>query len=637
MSGQAGCYYFDHRPIDRELIGVFDHDLMRHGPDGGSHYSQPGLFMVHRACHFDYLSELEAQPYVSVDGLVITFDGRLDNRNDLLTWLRDTLVGETTDVALIAAAYQRWGEQGFARLIGDWSLSLWDQRTETVLLASDYCGVRPLYYRVQDGTGICWSSSLQSLVDRADSAEVLDESWIAALLTARPKFERTVYRHIRAVPPAHVVRASREGLSVSRFWSLAPQNKILYQDERLYEEHLLHHFREAVAVRLRSNRPVSCDLSGGLDSSSVACMAHELVRSGTVQARRVIGFTELDHCSEDERFARIVKERLGIEHICCDMQSTWSLDPAQITPAPGTRRRRLRAKLLLGHGIRINLTGVPGDLIMGSVLDDCGQVADSLYGWRFGHFLAGAYLWSRALRIPIYQVFLRGVVPLLPPDRQRLAWKRQSIRQGLYANVEQRRSCFTAKVLRQLDESWTGDLEPCRWHEAVPSVRQFLAELEFQNLSRCLETSVDLGPIQDSHPYSHRPLVEYISAIPRNKLCGPGERRRLMRRAFADLLPPEIANRKAKAHMGYQHYIEAQELLQRLPASAVDWEVVKRGWVDSTVLSETLGRIARGTLHDWSEITKILTLETWFGSREAKNSLAAYEAASSNSSLTVNN
>jgi hypothetical protein len=97
-----------------------------------------------------------------------------------------------------------------------------------------------------------------------------------------------------------------------------------------------------------------------------------------------------------------------------------------------------------------------------------------------------------------------------------------------------------------------------------------------------------------------------------------------MRRAFVGLLPPEIANRKTKALMGYQHYVEAQELLRGLPLDAIDWEVAKRGWVESTALAETMSRIARGTLHEWSEITKILTLETWLSSREARKRVPAY-------------
>jgi asparagine synthase (glutamine-hydrolysing) len=618
MSGQAGCYYFDHRPIDKGLAEQFDHDLMHYGPDGGSHYSGAGLLMVHRACHFDALSELETQPYVSVDGLVHTFDGRLDNRSDLLIWLRDTLMGETSDVALAAAAYRQWGEQGFARLIGDWSLSLWDQRAEALLLASDYCGVRPLYYSTKDGVGASWSSSLRSVVEWTDSADDLDEYWIAALLTSRPRFDRTVYRRIRAVPPAHIVKICRERCSIFRFWSPALQNRIRYQDERLYEEHLLHNFREAVAVRLRSNRPVSCDLTGGLDSSSVTCMAHELMESGAVQSKRLIAFTELDHCSEDERYARVVQQRLGIEHLYCNMQSTWSIDSSQIAPANATQRMRLRTKLLLGEGVRVNLTGALGDLIMGNDLDDCGQIADALHCLRLGQFIAEAYRWSRALRIPIYQVLSRGLVPLLRPDHQRRLWRAQSgSRDDPYAHTERLRSCFTRRVRSQVDESWAGGLELCRWYEAVPSVRRFSALVEFLTLSRDLETPVDWEPIQNSHAYMHRPLVEYISAIPRDKLCGPGERRRLMRSAFGSLLPVEITNRKSKALMDYQIHIEAQELLQRLPKEAVDWEVVKRGWVDSTVLSETMSRIATRTLHEWSEITRILTLETWLGSRSA--------------------
>lgn len=637
MSGQAGCYYFDRRPIDKQLVGIFDHDLVRHGPDGGAHYSAPGLLMLHRACHFDSLSELEKQPYCNLHGLVITFDGRLDNRADLLIWLRDTVSGEITDVALAAAAYTRWGEQGFARLIGDWSLSLWDQNNQALVLASDYCGVRPLYYRVHDGVGIYWSSSLQTLIHWPNSAEDLDESWIAAHLTARPRFDRTIYRSIRTVPPAHSMRVSAERSTVTRFWSPALRNTIRYEDDRLYEEELLGHFREAVAVRLRSNRPVSCDLTGGLDSSSVTCMAHELTDSGTVQARRIVAFTEVDHSSEDALYARLVQRRLGVRHVCCDMQSVWSFDPGQVTPSSSIPRIRLRATLLLEEGVRVNLTGIPGDLIMGNELDDCGQIADAIYNWRFAQFLIGAYRWSRALRIPIYQVIRKGLVPFLRPERQRMAWKKQSFAQGnLYAHAERRRSCFTSKVLGQLDDGWASDLDLCRWYDASPGTRKFLAMLEFQNLSRNLETPGDLQPINNSHPYTHRPLVEYMRAIPRDRLCGPGERRRLMRRAFADLLPHEVAKRKTKALMGYQYYTEAQELIQRLPADASDWEVSKRGWVEAPVLSETLSRIARGTLHEWSEITKVLTLETWCRPRGTGTPTPSYRTASSNTNVTAN-
>lgn len=619
MSGQMGCYYFDHRVIDRSLAVSFDSDLREYGPDRGSYYFSPGLVMAHRACQFDDLSASEAQPYVLSTNIAITFDGRLDNRSCLITWLRDTLSGDLSDVALAGAAYERWGEDGFARLVGDWSLCLWDGNSKTLLLASDYCGVRPLYYSILEQEGVYWSSSLRSLVDRTDSAQDLDESWIAAFLTARPKFDHTVYRRIRSVPPAHCFKVSGVKCSIRRFWSPGLRNRIRYQRETEYEEHLQHHFREAVAVRLRTNRPVSCELSGGLDSSLVACVAHELLEAGTVQVPRLIAFTELDHHSDDERYAREVQALLGIEHICCDMGPFWSLGPGQVTPCSSMARTQLKATLLLEQGVRVNLTGVTGDLAMGNEIDDSCQIADEFGAGHLGEGLASAYRWSRALRVPIYDVVARALVPFLTPERQIKAWRRASLRQAnLYAHTEHRLSCLASCVSARVSESWSGGAELCRWRDALPSLRKFIAMLEFQNLGRRLETRADLLPVTDSHPYAHRPLIEYLCAIPREVLCRPGQRRYLMRKTFARLLPAGVASRKNKALMGYQHYIEARQLIQRLPREANEWEVVARGWVDPAPLSDALSQVTRGTLHEWSEITKILMLETWFVSQRTK-------------------
>src|SRR5258708_39201983 len=82
---------------------------------------------------------------------VLFWDGRLDNRGDLLLLLADSLRGETSNAALARAAYERWGTEGFVRLIGDWSVVIHDHVNRAIVLASDFAGVRPLYYCVQPG------------------------------------------------------------------------------------------------------------------------------------------------------------------------------------------------------------------------------------------------------------------------------------------------------------------------------------------------------------------------------------------------------------------------------------------------------------------------------------------------------
>src|SRR5258706_13629898 len=111
---------------------------------------------------------------------VLHWDGRLDNRTDLLLLLADSLRDDTSNAAIALAAYERWGTNGFVHLLGDWSVVIRDHANRAIVLASDFAGVRPLYYSLQRGDAF-WSSRLQSVRDATGTSE-LDEQCIGAVL-----------------------------------------------------------------------------------------------------------------------------------------------------------------------------------------------------------------------------------------------------------------------------------------------------------------------------------------------------------------------------------------------------------------------------------------------------------------------
>jgi len=102
---------------------------------------------------------------------VLHWDGRLDNREELLLSLRDWLRGETSNAAIARASYERWGTNGLVHVIGDWSLVVRDHAHHTTILASDFAGVRPLYYYVRHGE-VQWSNRLQSLVEATSISDL---------------------------------------------------------------------------------------------------------------------------------------------------------------------------------------------------------------------------------------------------------------------------------------------------------------------------------------------------------------------------------------------------------------------------------------------------------------------------------
>src|SRR5262249_474137 len=154
-------------------------------------------------------------------GLTIAFDGRLDNRDDLLLRF-GRATSETPDAALALAAFEHDGVGGLHGLIGDWSLVICDAPRRMVYLARDFMGGRPLYYCV-DSTGVRWSSSVAGLASRVCRVDHLDEAFVARFMALRFSTEVTPYKGIRAVPTATCLRFSSDGIETrERFWGIKP-------------------------------------------------------------------------------------------------------------------------------------------------------------------------------------------------------------------------------------------------------------------------------------------------------------------------------------------------------------------------------------------------------------------------------
>src|SRR6266478_9029400 len=125
MSVQFGKWNFEGQAPAREYIEKVSATLAPYGPDSNESYSNGGVKILYRAFHTTKESHREVQPHVSPSGAVITWDGRLDNRAELISGLRDVLAFDSTDIAIVAAAYEKWGADCFAKLVGDWALSIW--------------------------------------------------------------------------------------------------------------------------------------------------------------------------------------------------------------------------------------------------------------------------------------------------------------------------------------------------------------------------------------------------------------------------------------------------------------------------------------------------------------------------------
>jgi asparagine synthase (glutamine-hydrolysing) len=190
MSVQFGRWNFEGPPPGPDYIKKVGATLAPYGPDSNESYSANGVRILYCAFHTTKESHREKQPHVSSSGAVITWDGRLDNRADLISELRDSLTNNSTDVAIFAAAYEKWGANCLGKLIGDWALSIWNPRDRSVLLAKDPIGTKHLYYSFDDKQ-LAWSTILDPLVRLAGKTFALNEELSISIPTKRARSSAT--------------------------------------------------------------------------------------------------------------------------------------------------------------------------------------------------------------------------------------------------------------------------------------------------------------------------------------------------------------------------------------------------------------------------------------------------------------
>lgn len=535
---------------------------------------------------------------------VLHWDGRLDNRTDLLLRLKDSLRGETSNAALALATYERWGNDGFIHLIGDWSVVIRDHANRTVVLASDFAGVRPLYYCVRAGR-VLWSSCLQSLVDATGISE-LDEQYAHAFLLFGGCPNRTPYKGIYSVPAGHAVCVRGGETKFHRFWSLPIGNQIRYRDERRYAEQLRALFQEAVSVRLQNGSPVLAELSGGLDSSSVVSVANHLIRSGSVRATQLASVSYVWRNSLDEPFIREMESFCAIEGFHISTSEVPLVSEAQVGQAMPEVLHPLRAAtaIVAGElGATTFLTGQNGDLTMGNWFDDSLQVAASLRRLHFGRAWMEAIAWSKVLCRPVYSILGGALRAALPPSLAPAA---------LYTALDGSHAPKSAEtsLLPGLQEEGPKSFFSNEWMQAPPERRKYFHALSTTLELRMLQAPWPLQHLDYTHPFAHRPLVEFLMAVPAHVLCRPGEPRKLMRSALSDLWPAKLRTRRSKGLFNTP-WQEALRPLAHLLLQSGRLHLVERGFLDRTSVLSRLQRLSAGLDCNLSQLRQIMLLELW--------------------------
>src|SRR5581483_7643171 len=497
----------------------------------------------------------------------------------------------------------------FAQLIGDWALAIWDSSARTLTLAKDPIGFRHLYYSFDDNQ-VTWSTILDPLVLFAAKTFALCEEYIAGYFSSFPAAHLTPYIGIHSVPPSSSVVLRPGKRIITKYWDFDPSKRIRYRTDAEYEEHFRVAFGEAVRRRLRSDSPILAELSGGMDSSSIVCMADTIISREEAETPRLdtLSFYDDTEPNWNERpYFTKVEEKRGRTgtHVDIGLQATTASDDFQQFAASPTSGARPSGpwieylKCLSTNGNRIVLSGIGGDEVTGGVPTPNPELEDLIAGLRLGDLARQLKAWALHKRKPWFHLLFdaaRGFVPLalvgLPKHKRPVPWLHPAF-------VKRNRAALR------------GYQNHLQLFGPLPSFQENLSTLA--SLQRQLaSTGCFLEPRHHKfYPYLDRSLLEFLYAVPREQIVRPGQRRSLMRRALVSIVPDELLNRRRKAFIVRKPMLSFSERFPTLMQTSGGLQCAALGVVDPNRFAEAMEDVRHGREVRLVPIARIFALESW--------------------------
>jgi len=561
MCGICGLWYRGGRAVDPAMLRGMNAMLAHRGPDGDKVLTDGNIGFGHRRLSIIDLSRQGDQPMVSHDRRFwLAFNGEMHNYVELRSELkrRGCVFRSDSDTEVVLHAFANWGHECFERFNGMWGIAIWDCRNRELTLSRDRFGIKPLCYSVL-GDRIAFASEPKAILHAFPAEQVANAEEIGLFLRdVNPnRNEKTFYRNIFHVLPGTLVTFRESGAGRrTKYWRFEPGREEPRADA---EEELRHLLTDSVRLRLRSDVPIACMLSGGLDSTSVTRLAAPL-RSEPVPC------FSLKY--DEKRF-----DESGYSAMAADDPAAYRLHWVKPTPADMLDKIR---RITWHHDAPSPIRGRYGQW---AVMEQLGQHCKvSMSGVGADELLAGyarfmmPYLLDRLRQGKIRSAspakFLREALDLcatssarpwlalagLPvyPLGRKFWLGRFQPRRFVHPDLLQKHPGFDPAGLF---ETWLrSDVErPYRSHLN----NALWLDFRYSGLPETLhlEDVISMAfSVESRPPFLDHRLVEFCFSLPFQEKIRDGWTKSLLRRSMGDVLPPEIRWRRNKMGFPVPYY-----------------------------------------------------------------------------------
>ena len=621
MSAITGIFYRDGRKVDPELIKKMNNKLSHRGADGSAVWCEGPVAMGHQMLWTTPESLHEKLPFEDEEsGLVITADARIDNRDELSKELDIEDKEEVSDSYFILKSYEKWGEDCPDKLLGDFAFAIWDKNEEKLFCARDHMGVKPFYYYLDDEMFV-FGTEIKALFCVPGVPRELNERKVALFLMINTQDKlSTFYDAILNIIPAHSLTISQIKCKIRKYWELNPDYQITLDSDEEYIIMFREIFKKAVKCRLRSAFPIGFELSGGLDSSSIVCMAKKILDENK-NFRSILNtysyiFDDFPQVDERNYIEKITdNNRIKPHYLLGDKISLleeietilWYQEQPFFTPNIAIIWNLY--KKMKKDNIRILLGGNGGDEIIShgkyylkelavtfkwkELINEINELSKHSNKSHFNLFLI-------YFIFPLIPEFLKNLVPF---GRRKDMFTKDGI---FILNNEFAKRLGGEKYLKEL--KWvpiTKANTAKKYHYLSIMLQQYVLEM--------LDHVASFHLIEPRYPYYDKRLVEFCYAIPTEMKFKFGWDRFIQRAAMADILPHEIQWRHDKTNFNpiYENnLLFEKELLEKMIYS----DTFIENYVNLDLLKDiykkyTSGNVNNNTFALWVSILIYLWLK----------------------------
>ncbi|MEZ0369398.1 MAG: asparagine synthase (glutamine-hydrolyzing) [Candidatus Sericytochromatia bacterium] len=545
MCGIAGILNFTREAVAEPLLRAMARAIAHRGPDGEGIYIDGPLGLAHRRLSILDLSQRGHQPMASPDrSCWISYNGEVYNYLELRAEL--SAMGYAfhsgTDTEVILAAYQAWGPDCVSRFNGMWSFAIWDSLRQRLFCSRDRFGIKPFYYYLSPA-GFVFASEPKALLQHPDVPNKADENSLYLFLRTGQSHvgKESFWQDIQQLEPGHSLLIEAGQLTLQPYWRM-DQIPLSHLSEAEAIETFRELFASSVSLRFRSDVPVGTCLSGGLDSSSIVCVARQLRDQLPEAIYNQESFSACyDQPDVDERpFIEKVLAATGARRnfvfpsaaeLITELEA---LVYAQDEPFPTLsmysqwcvmkRVGQSPVKVLLdGQGADEMMAGYGYNSIFWAELRERGQWRSLLQEW--------SALWAVSPK-----AVLRGLPRFLAPERLR-AWEQRQHGQSLLD------ADFSA---RWHTEALSRLTRPKVYGERLRNEGFHLMKLSLIPLLRYEDRNSMAYSLETRLPFLDYRLVQFLFSLPSEMLIRQSWSKWILRQAMQGVLPPEIQWRRDK-------------------------------------------------------------------------------------------